>query len=1083
MLSLYIKKIIRGIYNKLIQRREVIFIILSSLFFLYIYRKLPFSKMFAFGDLPPFTKNFSLLWRRFVFIWQYEYLGFPLPDRSFQIFVGIIILIFGNPIIVQKILLLSTIPIAFISMYIYTAYFVESDLSRFMTSIIYCLNPISIGRFVNGGPLDFLFLYSVLPLLWLKLINIINGKRIYDVLLFAIITGLIGSLVYNLFWAIIPFTAVLILVKFFQMRGKNKSFLLGVILVFFSISLGLLLVLPDIISLFQRNEILVSQFETLIGAVDWCYSTSTPLNLLRLAGNGGDLMMRRLGYNDMNLWTVNGLIIPLVAFYSLFFINKEKGEFILLFLTIIITTILFILLTHFKITYPLFQAVPILFSLKNPVKLMYPMSLALCSLFAIGLDGIINKIKLKNLISKIQVLIFNTLLFIMIFLYLFPVLGGGTIGLNEVYGDSYYIPTEYETVLNWIKEQRETGEFFRTLWLPYNYTTQIRLSTNDPYNIGLRSGAAWLNIPNINFVRDIFETICKRNTANFGEILKMLNVKYIIITSESEQTRCLVMEKQVTPWILGNNLYFTKFVEDQYDLEEIFRYKNITVYENKKFVPSHISIYDSLIFLVPKLNDPISNFTTLTSNLLQNPDFEMDIKSWWIDEKYKRAYIDEVTCHKGICSIRITNYDQKNWSSIAQSVSVEGDGTYYVSAWVRTENVNDAHIKMVWFDENEAIVQTDFIVKIGEIEGTNNWFQISKVIKAPQNAATTSIRLIGGLSSDGETAAITWFDNIEFYEISPTISDSFIPNYLSLSNVYGFNSSKHLTVFEKDISYNEILELLNISKIIVFSHPIKSQLIRYMSHIDNQTILQIFEAETLPATERSLILNNSMSNGKAIKINNGTASLEFYAPRSSYYKIGINGLYQKISIFIDNINISIKNQHETDTKYLDIGYHTLNIVSEDAIFDQIQIISATSKKEIDNVFTSKSDLKSRIESMKSMRDYYLIDFEFEDPTFMVLRESYHKDWKLSTQNSVKNENFIHFKALNWANAFYIPKTDRITVKIEFKQQAMRDLLIKIWILSWSVIFSFFIYKSIRGKYFNAIYVKLCVAQKMINKFD
>ncbi|MFX0136378.1 MAG: carbohydrate binding domain-containing protein [Candidatus Hodarchaeota archaeon] len=1038
--------------------------------------------MFAYADLHPFPINYRILWERFAFVWQNEHLGYPLPESTFEIIIGITILLMGNPMLAQKFLLLLAMPCATICMYYFLGHFLDVKKSRIMASIIYGLNPIIIGRFVNGGPLNVLFLYSVLPLLWLQLLKIFNKGDIYDVSLFIVLFGIFGSSIHHMFWAILPLFISFIFCKLLRKKNRNKKFLSRVTLVSLSITIGFLLVLPDVFLILQRGDILISKFESLMDAVKWAYSMPTLLNLIRLAGNGGDLMMRSLDYNNNNFFNFFGLIIPLIAFSFPILTKIEKREYVFLFFTISITIMVFILLTRFGYTYPLFFIFPMLLSLKNPVKLMYPMSLAICSLFGIGLD-VLNKKRLNIIRHGIQTVIVNLTIFMMVFLYLFPVLGGGTVGLNEVYGDSYFISTEYEAVLSWIKEQREKGDFFRTLWLPYNYTTQIRLRASDPYNVGLRSGAAWLNIPNINFVSNIFDIICLGNTENFSEVLKLLDVKYIIIVPDLKQTGCIVKESRVTPWILGNNIYFSKFMENQKDLEEIIRYKNITIYENKKFAPSYISIYDSLIFLVPHLNEQIVTPSALTPNLVQNSDFEMDVKFWWMDERYKRAHIDEVISHNGKCSVRITNYDQNIWPSIAQNVPIEGGGTYYFSAWIRTEDVYNGHIKIVWFDINETVIQSDYIIKIGEIEGNKDWFQISKILNAPYNATFASLRLIGGLSSDGETAAITWFDNIEFYEISPTISDSFIPNYLSLLNVYGFNSSKHLTVFEKDFSYNEILELLNISKIIVFSHPIKNQLIRYMSHLDNQTILQIFEAETLPATGRSLILNNSMSNGKAIKINNGTASLEFYAPRSSYYKIGINGLFQNISIFIDDINISIKNQHETDIKYLDIGYHTLNIVSEDAIFDQIQIISATSRKEIDNVFTSKSDLKSRIESMKSIRDYYLIDLEFEDPTFVVLRESYHKDWKLSTQNSVKNENFIHFKALSWANAFYIPKTDRTTVKIEFKQQAMRDLLIKIWILSWLVIFSFFIYKSIRGKYFNAIYVKLRVAQKMINKFD
>ncbi|MFX0136690.1 MAG: hypothetical protein ACFFDN_23845, partial [Candidatus Hodarchaeota archaeon] len=989
--------------------------------------------MFAYADLQPFPNNPHTLWERFAFIWQHDHLGYPLPESSFEVIIEIMICCIGNPTLAQNFLLLLAMPCAIICMYFFLGNFLDKKISRMMASFVYGLNPIIIGRFVNGGPLNILFLYSFLPLLWLQLIKIFYKGKIFDVLLFIIFFGILGSSIHHIIWAIFPFLIFFLFFNLLEKRNRNKEMLLRISLIFFSITVGFLLVLPDIFLIYQRGEILLSEFESLMEAVKWAYSEPTLLNLLRLAGNGGDLMMRSLNYNNNSFFNFFGLIIPLIAF-AFSFLIIEKRKYVILFMTIIMSIIIFIILTRFEYTYLLFHIFPILLSLKNPVKLMYPMSLAICSLFGFGLD-VINKKKLTIIRSNKQTIIINIAIFVMIFLYLFPVLGGGTVGLNEIYGDSYYIPKDYETIFSWIEDQRKTGEFFRTLWLPYDYTIQIRLRASDPYNIGLRSGAAWLNMPNINFVNDIFDTICKKNTENFSEVLKLLDVKYIIIVPGSKQIGCLVKESRVTPWILGNNLYFSNFIENQKYLKEIFRYNNITIYENKKFVPSHITTYDSLIFLVPPLNEQIFIPSFITPNLLKNPYFEMDAKFWWMDEIYKRAKIDEEISYTGNCSVKIINKDYKIWPSIAQNVRIASDGTYYFSSWIRAEDVCYAHIKIVWFDINEKEIQTDYIINIGEIEGSKDWFHISKILKAPLNATVASIRLIGGLSSDGTTEAITWFDNIEFYEISPTISDLFIPNYLSLLNVYGFDSSKHLVVFEKDLSDNEIMEIINISNIIVFSHPIKSQLIRYMNHLNNQTILQLYEAENLPATGRSLLLNNSMSNGKAIKIINGTLNLEFYAPRSSYYKIGINGLFHNISIFVDNKNISMKNEIETNVKYLYVGNHILNIISEDAIIDQIQILSTTSKDDIDDIFVSNSHLKSRIENIIYMKDHYIVDLELENSALIVLQESYHKNWELCILNKIKVDNLLHFKAFNWANAFYIPKNERMILKIQFKQQA------------------------------------------------
>jgi hypothetical protein len=41
-------------------------------------------------------------------------------------------------------------------------------------------------------------------------------------------------------------------------------------------------------------------------------------------GNGGDLMIRLLGYNDFSCWTALGLILPFVGFSSVFLAEKEQ---------------------------------------------------------------------------------------------------------------------------------------------------------------------------------------------------------------------------------------------------------------------------------------------------------------------------------------------------------------------------------------------------------------------------------------------------------------------------------------------------------------------------------------------------------------------------------------------------------------------------------------------------------------------------------------------------------------------------------------------------------------------------------------
>jgi hypothetical protein len=1059
MPPLHLKKISGSILSKLVRRREeTSFIIVASLLFLFVYRSLPINRMFAYGDLPPFPGNYSLFWNRFASVWQNEHLGFPLPEISFQVIVEIMIFIFGDPNAAQKILLLSAMPFAMVSMYVFVGRFVRSNASRFLASIVYGLNPVIIGRFVNGGP-DGLFLYALMPLLWLQLTKVIARHRILDVLLFAVLFGIVGSRIYAIFWAVVPFTVMLIIVKLSQKGYRNKSFLLGLTMVLLSFLLGVLLILPDILLTFQRSETLVPQFDTFMKAVDWAYSTPNPLNLMWLGGNGGDLMMRLLGYNDISLWTLLGLIVPLIAFSSTFLAETKKREHVSLFLALVVAVMSFILLTRLKLTYPLFQAFPPLFSLKNPVKLMYPMSLALCSLFGIGLEGIMKQVsKNAKIPSKnARPAILSAFLLVLMISFLFPVLGRGTVGLDDAYGSSYYIPLEYETVLNWINEQRESHGSFRTLWLPYDYSMQIKLEAADPQNVGLRSGAAWVGIPNIDFVKDFFEMVCKGNLKNFSEILTILDVKYVIIDLNAPQTaECTVIERQVTPWIVGNPIHFVNFIEHQDHLDEVLRVGNLVIYENRQFAASYFSIYDNLVFLTsPRLNGNISIASSLTSNLLRNLGFESGLTSWWTD---KIVSVDDRVFSEGGHSARINNNDTERWASIVQSTLVKRGGTYQFSAWVKTQDSNSPHIKLEWSDENRTTIRTDYIVEKGEIEGAIDWLRKTEAIKAPENAVAVSIKLIGGLSLNAETVATTWFDNVELYEIPAVPSDSFAQNFLTLTNVPGFISAEHLVVFEKGLSHDEILEALNVSDIIAFSHPTIDQLKECANLIHDQKLLQIFEAETLSAPGRRLLLDNSMSNGEAIALNKTALSLEFHAPISGYYQIGFNGLSGNVSIFVNDIPLTLTTQHETEALHLEKGNHTLRITGENTVLDQIQILSAKNVEDLDNIFGVGNSANDII-NIESGTGHYSIEAELSKPSFLVLGESYDPDWKAN----LDTENLKHFRAFGWSNAFYVQKTGKTKVEISFVQQPLRDISINLWGLFWIVITETFVLVWIQEK--------------------
>lgn len=588
----------------------IVFVILLAALYSFLFRNLSIDKMWAFGDLMPFPSNVSEATDRFLYVWQNQYLGYPFFSKPYHLFIGVLVFILGNAIITQKILFLSLMPFSGFCMYLLVKRFVWSEVGRYFASILYSLNPHTIGLFIDGKIIALLY-YSTAPLLILQFLKMFEEKnRVQNVLIFSVLFGLFFHNLYAAFWVIIPFVTVYILVEFFI--GKNKRSLLFRVAptVLTALSLGVLLQAPSVNQIvYIKGSIPV---EEMMNYVDYSYSKAAIPNLIRLAGNAGN-RMDTLGYNKVQWWTIFGFVISFLAFSSLFFLRDENKKMrvriCLVCTTLIVLICGFAWLTSIRVTYPLFYAFPYLFSLRNLNKLMHPLLLAFSVLAGVGLDGILTRIMglslNKSKVHRVLVLSFFCFILISMGLYVAPVVWTGDMVLSEVRCDGYIVPDSYYDIANWINERKQSQGFFRTLWLPYMYetkvSTQLRLNWLDPAHVGIRHGGGeQIGIPEwqINLVEGVFRAIYEQKTVYFGKILAIMSVKYVLVDLTSDVGRCEVTRRYGAPFISGNSSYFIEFLNRQNDLKPVYSNESFIIYENAEPLFSHVSIYDRSIFVV-----------------------------------------------------------------------------------------------------------------------------------------------------------------------------------------------------------------------------------------------------------------------------------------------------------------------------------------------------------------------------------------------------------------------------------------------------------------------------------------------------
>jgi hypothetical protein len=298
--------------------------------------------MWAFSDLVAFNYDKGI--QNFLSSWNSQFLGFhnEVQSNTLPIVLG---LITRNNIIAQKIYFLSFLPLSFITMYFFVRKHFKSFYSKFFSSFLYAVNPITIGEFVNGSV--WMINYALLPLVLYLLLKIYETSQLKNIVLYGLLVAIIIGLFLGPLWIVIlnllPILFIIFFYKFLDIQKTQlKLFLEKSFFISFFVLIGLVLLLPTIYHTISiktqalREQSIASYFKD----VEYCYSKATLPNLLRLAGNAGS-PMNMLDYNELNWWTILGMIIPFIAFFPLISKKNSKQIFDITLYFLILLTVLF----------------------------------------------------------------------------------------------------------------------------------------------------------------------------------------------------------------------------------------------------------------------------------------------------------------------------------------------------------------------------------------------------------------------------------------------------------------------------------------------------------------------------------------------------------------------------------------------------------------------------------------------------------------------------------------------------------------------------------------------------------------------
>lgn len=643
------------------------------------------GQLYTFGDFPPFYGMDGI--EKLTHVWVDQGLGFSYIYHVLPFYLGVVTVVGG--VLAQNLLFLAFLPVGYLTFLVFGRRFVESLPALHLAAFVYAINPLTIGEFVNGG-MAALVGFAALPLLLHYLYAIVDTDSWEATLKTGVVFGATTISPWLGFWMVAPFAGYQVYRARYTPTVLLKLCVSGV--------LGVLLSLPSVHHMLQRALGFDSGRGVLGSTLTWNYTEASPLAVARLAGNHGVMAMNRLGYNTDPAMLV-GLIIPGIALLA---IRRRRLH---VYYGVAGAIIAFMVLTKHGYTTVLFETFPPVWSLRNPVKLQYPLLVCLSILFGAGMESVLRDPQGSPARRPSRTSFSNPALtdgggelrtnlvvvgIVLLALVSYAAPAAGALGLQEVRGDDYYVPQEQEA----LSEDLDGT----VMWVPYGYTSQLRLRHTYPDHVGIKSGGVLHGIQNTEYVSDLYRGFVD-DPENVHTRLVQQGVQYVVVESDPPgdvahgQPR--VVDRWGAPWLWGTPEGYDTLLEESSGYEHAFSTGDYAVYRVVG-ASDHDRFEESAGLHRIYYPRSTGEGETEESNVVANGAFEDGLDGWWAWSGDEGTQSTVVNTSDGRAVEMVT--ESGDVYPLAQSVSVDEGQPYRLDV----DAEGSGTVFLYWYDGSKS---------------------------------------------------------------------------------------------------------------------------------------------------------------------------------------------------------------------------------------------------------------------------------------------------------------------------------------------------------------------------------------------
>lgn len=651
------------------------------------------------------------------------------------------------------------------------------------------------------------------------------------------------------------------------------------------------------------------------------------------------------------------------------------------------------------------------------------------------------------------------------------------------------LPPVYQEVRQWLDTQVRSGDIFRLFWVPIDPAVVSSLEFMYP-----DAPPFFPRFEERNYTQTLFDYM--QNAPNFGwntglsKMLANANVKYVIVNLSANNGGGIWTQQgapSLSPWGPSYDLryYFTgdpkgykQLLDNEQRLRIVLSDQQVVVYENMDFVP-YFTAYRSSYLVLPQreLDQKISTFSVYnySNNLVQNGGFENGLQSWNLQGNWASSS----SPHSGSYSIE-GNTTTEGWIVARQDVTFPGNTSYYLSGWMKANNVKQAHLRLTFSNSTGATILNTY-PQSGK-DGSWDWQHVAQSGVSPPGTSSVAILLMGGWSLDKTNPGLTWFDDISFFEgyypdpspiqfwTYPIFMASAVGNLIS--DIPTFND-RSLVISSEAMTPS----VLNDDSIRKFGQMF-SGLVLMGDALPNSTLspwidqfpklLFVYQAESVLQPEKGMwehLSAPSIGTPEGILISGaGQASQTFLVPRLSNYTIAIQvsgsgKLFLRLdnrtlglAPFLDNAGQSAS-WYQSDSLSLGYGEHKMTLITNSSSAVVTKIVMLSSTVGIFRLEDLAPGPPPKLSFTKLSSAHYKLQVIAQGPVYMLFGETYDPSWNAYDGNVRLDHEPVPFH-MYWSNLFKAESLKLTTVEVYFEHQAGRNAVVTIWGVGWLMSLSY-----------------------------